>query len=105
MTHEEFEKVLTDVQSRTRQVLAAKSSEYSSGGDRFHNFKAASDTYGRSRLLYFFFLLKACVYPMRIRYQSYLTTSRTTLTPPKTNVSGAGMKTGCGLNTIQLTEF
>lgn len=41
MTHQDFEKYLADRLRRTLATLASKSVEYSSGGDRMHNFVVA----------------------------------------------------------------
>lgn len=42
MTHEEFNSLLERRLELTRKVLASKSKEYSTGGDKLHNFKAAA---------------------------------------------------------------
>jgi len=46
MTHEDFNKLLEDRLAKTRAVLAAKSQEYATDGDKLHNFKRAGALQG-----------------------------------------------------------
>ncbi len=43
MTHEAFQALLENRLNASRAVLASKSKEYSTGGDKLHNFKRAAE--------------------------------------------------------------
>lgn len=42
MTHNEFEKVLVEMQNYNKEILSSKATEYATDSDRLHNFKRSA---------------------------------------------------------------